>query len=140
MKIDPSMIMIVFLSSVFPLMIKDNLVLIFWLTFVGFFILSLQRFYIHFNQISLLQFLFVGVFFSDLAFDSSFFQSIAMILLTIPFLISAILIPPPSRYPDLWSVGISTISSLYFLMTLFQFHFYQWNEMHCPLVNMKKSH
>lgn len=47
--------------SVFPLMIKDNLVLIYSIAFLGFFILTLQRFYIHFNHISLLQFFFVRV-------------------------------------------------------------------------------
>ena len=40
-------------------MIKDNLVLIFWLTFLAFFILTFQRLYIHSNHISIIQLLFV---------------------------------------------------------------------------------
>ena len=47
------------LSSVFPLMIKDNLVLIFGLTFSAFVILTFQRLYIHFNHISIFQLFFV---------------------------------------------------------------------------------
>jgi hypothetical protein len=43
-------------------MIKDNLVLIFWITFLGFSILALQRLYIHSNYVSAIQLLFVGLY------------------------------------------------------------------------------
>ncbi|CAF3832213.1 unnamed protein product [Adineta steineri] len=98
--------------SAFPLMIKDNLVFIFWITFIGFSILAFQRLYIHFNHISLLQFLF----------------SILCITTTLPLLIAAIYVKPPSRYPDLWVVLISACSCIYFLITLAQFHIYQFKE------------
>jgi len=98
--------------SVFPLMIKDNLVFIFWITFLGFTILVFQRLYIHFNHVSLIQLLF----------------SILCITTTFPLLIAAIYIKPPSRYPDLWIVLISACSCVYFLITLIQFHIYQLKE------------
>jgi len=109
--------------SAFPLMIKDNLVFIFWLTFVAFLLLSLQRFYIHFNQISLLQLV------------ASFFA----VILTIPLLIGAVVISPPERYPDLWSVLISGASCIYFLIALLQFHIFQWRETFSSFSNTKKS-
>ncbi|CAF2094982.1 unnamed protein product [Rotaria magnacalcarata] len=98
--------------SVFPLMVKDNLVLIFWLTFIGFSILALQRIYIHLNQVSLFQ----------------LFFSILCITATLPLLIAAIYIQPPSRYPDLWIVLMSVCSCAYFLIILAQFHIYQFKE------------
>ncbi|CAF5090203.1 unnamed protein product, partial [Rotaria magnacalcarata] len=97
---------------VFPLMVKDNLVLIFWLTFIGFSILALQRIYVHLNQVSLFQ----------------LFFSILCITATLPLLIAAIYIQPPSRYPDLWIVLMSVCSCAYFLIILAQFHIYQFKE------------
>ncbi|CAF0791522.1 unnamed protein product [Rotaria sp. Silwood1] len=99
--------------SAFPLMIKDNLVFIFWLTFLGFSILAFQRLYIHLNQISIIQ----------------LFFSILCIIITCPLLIAAIYIQPPVRYPDLWIVLISACSCVYFLIILVQFHIYQFKEM-----------
>lgn len=127
--------------SAFPLMIKDQLVLIFWLTFTGFLILSLQRFYIHLNQISLRQFAFVRDRWSIFAHRSPFFhfQSLFSLLSAIPLLIGAMVLKPPARYPDLWPVLISAASCLYFLLTLLQFHLYQWREMRSSVSNMKKA-
>jgi len=58
------------LFSVFPLIIKDNLVFIFWLTFLAFSILSLQRIYIHLNSISFIQLIFVSIHFIFFSFNS----------------------------------------------------------------------
>ncbi|CAF1022250.1 unnamed protein product [Rotaria sordida] len=109
--------------SVFPLMIKDNLVFIFWITFMGFSILALQRLYIHLNQISLIQLCF----------------SILCITITFPLLIAAIYIQPPIHYPDLWIVLISACSCIYFLIILIQFHIYQFKETTYKPLQIKKT-
>ncbi|CAF0751235.1 unnamed protein product [Adineta ricciae] len=98
--------------SVFPLMLKDNLVFIFWLTFIAFSILAFQRFYIHFNHISLLQLILLTL----------------CVTVTLPLLLAAVYIRPPRRYPDLWIVLISACSCLYFLSILIRFHIYQFRE------------
>ena len=74
--------------SVFPLMIKDNLVLVYSIAFLGFSILTLQRFYIHSNHISSLQFLFV---------------SVSFVVYSIPSLSLSLscAFPSPSRYCSL---------------------------------------
>ncbi|CAF2356304.1 unnamed protein product [Rotaria sp. Silwood2] len=109
--------------SVFPLMIKDDLVFIFWITFFGFTILVFQRLYIHLNHISLIQ----------------LFFSILCITITFPLLIAAIYIQPPVRYPDLWIVLISSCSCVYFLIILVQFHIYQFKEMTHKQLQIKKT-
>lgn len=109
--------------SVFPLMIKDNLVFIFWLTFLAFSILSLQRIYIHLNSISFIQLIF----------------SIFCVTATFPLLLAAIYVKPPARYPDLWVVLISACSSIYFLLTLIQFYIYQYKETTFKPLSKKKT-
>ncbi|UJR26363.1 hypothetical protein I4U23_007696 [Adineta vaga] len=110
--------------SVFPLMLKDNLVFIFWLTFICFSILAFQRLYIHLNHISLLQ----------------LFLSILCITVALSLLFAAVYVKPPSRYPDLWTVLISACSCLYFISSLIHFHIHQFNETTFKPSQMKKKH
>jgi hypothetical protein len=126
-------------------MIKDNLVLIFWITFLAFSILALQRLYIHSNHISLIQLLFVCLYLLFISNNKIFFffffllQSIFCITTTFPLLIAAIYVKPPSRYPDLWIVLISACSCVYFLITLIQFHQYQFKETTFKQTQIKKT-
>lgn len=121
-------------------MIKDQLVIIYWITFFAFIFLMFQRFYIHLNEISSIQLIFVKEFFNEKIFFHYFlfyFQSLFSILLAIPILIANSFVSPPARYPDLWPVLISAYSCVYFLITLIQFHIYQWKETN-SMISKKK--